>query len=301
MSEEQAFLHAIAEDPADDAHRLIFADWLEDHGQTDRAAFLRAQMRAASLPEDDPARDAAEDEADDLLAEHEAKWLGDVGEWALEWEWRRGGIEHVTVRGDVLLKHGEALFAPAPIRSLRLLAEAADMPRLADCILLERIEALDVSASHYSQSIYPSKYHRDRPLMALLGSPHLTKLTHLNLAGQGIEGPLVQTLISTQVLNRLVRLDLHGNNPVGDRGMRTLASAGAEHLEELDVRGTNMTAAGLHALLQTPRLPRLRDLDFSHIGLLFPHGMTPEMIERESIVLGRLSSINGSCQHARWN
>ena len=77
MEHERAFLEAIAEHP-DDLHRLAWADWLDDHGQTDRANFIRAQLRIASLPEEDVARDAAEDEADDLLAEHESEWLGGV-------------------------------------------------------------------------------------------------------------------------------------------------------------------------------------------------------------------------------
>lgn len=31
-SDEQAFLNAIAADPEDSAPRLIFADWLDEHG-----------------------------------------------------------------------------------------------------------------------------------------------------------------------------------------------------------------------------------------------------------------------------
>ena len=37
MEHERAFLEAIQEQPDDDLHRLAWADWLDDHGQTDRA------------------------------------------------------------------------------------------------------------------------------------------------------------------------------------------------------------------------------------------------------------------------
>ena len=43
------FLAAILAEPDDDAHRLIFADWLEDAGQTERAEFVRLQCRLAVL------------------------------------------------------------------------------------------------------------------------------------------------------------------------------------------------------------------------------------------------------------
>lgn len=39
---EAAMLRAIHEEPHADANRLIYADWLEEHGETDKAAWLRA-------------------------------------------------------------------------------------------------------------------------------------------------------------------------------------------------------------------------------------------------------------------
>ena len=42
-AEKQAFLAHIIDDPADDLRRLVFADWLEEHGQGQRAAYIRAR------------------------------------------------------------------------------------------------------------------------------------------------------------------------------------------------------------------------------------------------------------------
>ena len=224
-------------------------------------------MRAASLPEEDPARDEAEDEADDLLAEHEEEWAGRAADLLLERQWRRGCIEHGTAWADTLLSEGKELFSLAPIRSLRLLAEADDLPRLAGCPFLQRVEALDVSAGQGPTSIYRGTYHRDLALANLLASPHLSRLTHLEARSQGIEGPLLRTLIDRGVMARLVRLDLHGNRSLGDTAVRTLAGAGARQLEMLDVFGTNVTAAGLQTLLRSEMLPRLHDLEFG-LGLL---------------------------------
>ena len=44
-----AFLQAIIANPADDAVRLIFADWLDDNGEPERAEFIRVQLRLAEL------------------------------------------------------------------------------------------------------------------------------------------------------------------------------------------------------------------------------------------------------------
>jgi len=49
MTEQVGLLAAILDDPAADAPRLIFADWLEEHGQPERAEFIRVQCEIARL------------------------------------------------------------------------------------------------------------------------------------------------------------------------------------------------------------------------------------------------------------
>jgi uncharacterized protein (TIGR02996 family) len=44
---EQALLAAIWADPHDDTPRLVYADWLDEHGQPDRAEFVRVQCELA--------------------------------------------------------------------------------------------------------------------------------------------------------------------------------------------------------------------------------------------------------------
>ena len=43
MTAENSFLRAVIESPDDDAPRLIYADWLDDHGDPERADFIRVQ------------------------------------------------------------------------------------------------------------------------------------------------------------------------------------------------------------------------------------------------------------------
>src|SRR5262245_57678825 len=55
METEAAFLADIRAHPDDDAPRLVFADWLEEHGEEGRAELIRLECRMAKLPSDDPA------------------------------------------------------------------------------------------------------------------------------------------------------------------------------------------------------------------------------------------------------
>jgi uncharacterized protein (TIGR02996 family) len=64
MDEQAGILQTIAENPDDVTHRLVYADWLEDHGQTAAAQFIRAQcvlrqflLDPEELPQD-PVRSA---------------------------------------------------------------------------------------------------------------------------------------------------------------------------------------------------------------------------------------------------
>jgi uncharacterized protein (TIGR02996 family) len=43
------FLAAIIAEPEDDSLRLIFADWIEDHGEPERAEFVRVQLELARI------------------------------------------------------------------------------------------------------------------------------------------------------------------------------------------------------------------------------------------------------------
>jgi len=48
--DERGFIASICATPDDDLSRLIFADWLDDHGQSERAEFIRAQVWLAANP-----------------------------------------------------------------------------------------------------------------------------------------------------------------------------------------------------------------------------------------------------------
>lgn len=47
--ERAGLLAAVLDDPGDDAPRLIMADWLEDHGEPERAEFIRVQCEVGVI------------------------------------------------------------------------------------------------------------------------------------------------------------------------------------------------------------------------------------------------------------
>jgi uncharacterized protein (TIGR02996 family) len=49
--DEQAFLDVLEAHPEDDTTRLVYADWLDDHGQPEHAALLRAEVALAAMAE----------------------------------------------------------------------------------------------------------------------------------------------------------------------------------------------------------------------------------------------------------
>lgn len=78
MDERQTFLDEILNNPDDDTVRLVYADWLDDHDEPDRAKFIRLQIERSKVdkkikPEDDATLGLLYD-ARDLLADEEARY-----------------------------------------------------------------------------------------------------------------------------------------------------------------------------------------------------------------------------------
>jgi uncharacterized protein (TIGR02996 family) len=114
-----AFVKAIRTNPDDDTARLVFADWYEEHGQPQRAEYIRASCRLARMPLSDPNYPTVQRRCLDLYAAHHADW---VGNWPkeLEWSFDRGLVTGVTGQPAALAKHWNDLFARHPIHRVRL-------------------------------------------------------------------------------------------------------------------------------------------------------------------------------------
>src|SRR5580704_9481671 len=116
------FLRAVLDAPGDDLPRLIYADWLDEHGDPDRAEFIRSQIELARLPRSAPGRKPLRARAAELLRRHRAAWLAPLPRLP---EVRFNGFERgfpsrvVTTEPSFLLYAGE-IFRSAPVRRLKV-------------------------------------------------------------------------------------------------------------------------------------------------------------------------------------
>jgi uncharacterized protein (TIGR02996 family) len=78
MSQERAFLQQLQANPADDATRLIYADWLEDQDDP-RGRYLRLEVELAALSEQDSRYQTLEEELQGLRGSIEPEWLEAAG------------------------------------------------------------------------------------------------------------------------------------------------------------------------------------------------------------------------------
>lgn len=168
-----ALLRAILEAPADDAPRLVYADWLEENGQTERAEFIRTQIELvrrdwkcagwrnhAACVQEPPAYclEGCHD-CDDhsklwsrerqLRHDHEWDWLhavnpelhrgsyaGERTHWLYPHDWTRGFISAITLPGPLFAEGGECGHCQGhPSRSCRTCAGTGRDPGVADSLL----------------------------------------------------------------------------------------------------------------------------------------------------------------------
>ncbi len=107
MDERVALFANVLNDPADDTARLVFADWLEEHDEGDRAGFIRAGVTAARFRDepliDDPDYYAAISTMAGVATwGGPARWLSELGVGRVpltgtDWLWDSTG-DRVTVR-----------------------------------------------------------------------------------------------------------------------------------------------------------------------------------------------------------
>jgi len=121
MSQEEAFLQAIRENPDDDAVRLVFADWLEERCDP-RAEFIRVQCDLFRTAEDDRRRPDLEEREGRILAKYTKLWTKQFRELVIGTNCRfvRGLIERITLDAAQFLRHAEALLRLAPLREVWL-------------------------------------------------------------------------------------------------------------------------------------------------------------------------------------
>jgi uncharacterized protein (TIGR02996 family) len=268
-----AFQDDILEQPDDDVARLIYADWLEDNDEPERAEFIRLQVELARLPGDDPSRPALLERERELRWEHGRQWAGALPRLVRAYEFRRGFVEWVRMDVPGFLRHAEQLFQMAPVRELDVYVERGQGPLLARCPHLARLRGLDLNLAGSDEA----------GLAELLNSHHLAGLRSLRL--RCLAGS-VGGLAAVRRLDVLTTLDI-GNNMLGAEALVALWTAHLPALEMLYLNANALGDAVVQHLAELPLLERLQGLELS-VNNVSPAGA--QALARSRYV-GRLTAL----------
>ena len=96
MTEHAAFVQAILDAPDDDTPRLIFADWLEEHGDGARAEFIRLQCDRERLPAGDVRHRFLVEREQELLGAHWEAWVGPLASHTTTPSWAIRSAAHTS-------------------------------------------------------------------------------------------------------------------------------------------------------------------------------------------------------------
>jgi len=230
--EHDPFVAAIQVEPDDDVPRLIYADWLDEHGDP-RGPFVRAQVALARLPANDPQRAEWAELEKELLAEHEFEWAGALNEEMFGWCFHRGFVEVKLDIARFLDYENKWLDRPI-VAGVHLYA-----PKLMD---LDRLSALCRSPKSLRVRSLDLGFEwiRDAGAKLIAAARYFHHLAGLELMTNGIGDDGVLALAQTQLLPALVYLGL-ANNLVTDVGAQVLTnSPHRSALRRLDLSRNNI-------------------------------------------------------------
>jgi uncharacterized protein (TIGR02996 family) len=266
------FIRAILDEPDDDTTRLVFADWLEEHGQADRAEWVRASCQRAKVRYDHPSfrevvllerecfqrcRPPWWQEVTGVLQQQDrgmfrfeigsktaatrlgkVRWLGDAlaGGWleGISIRWCDGSLARVLAKWNGAAREVPLFVRPAPQIGDEGLAFYLDVPHL---------WGLDLPA-----------HAMRNPSVLRLGQRH--DLRELRLAGTPAKDRIAAVFEQVGELVGLRRLTVDGYWQVTEDDLRPFGRLSG--LRELQFHGCHgLTDAGLVPLHQLTGLRRL--------------------------------------------
>jgi uncharacterized protein (TIGR02996 family) len=159
MQTGQAILADIIANPQDDVSRLVYADWLDENGDADRADLIRAQIRLADMEPWEEGYTALDIRCRQLERAH-PEWLGRLEPFVSRWErfcgdrdrpFERGFPARVKLTPREFVKHRKYLLAETPVREVRFELNE-DARSLAKRPELQKLSAAELAYARDSAS-----------------------------------------------------------------------------------------------------------------------------------------------------
>ncbi|MGL6072941.1 MAG: TIGR02996 domain-containing protein [Fimbriiglobus sp.] len=256
MSEREGLIQAIRADFDSDLVRLVYADCLEESGETERAEFIRVQCWLSANNITHPDWQANWQREQTLLAEHGQKWLAELAGYTWGPDFDRGFVTHFYAHdiAEFTWVLGE-LMRVTPTNEVRFFRTGdEDVATLARCPELEHIRAFVPNAEGRGLTF--------DGVQQLCAVPHLQKLESLSLTRSsfGPGSPDAAFLARHSWLPQLKQLDLGSSfRPDINQIIELLRSPFRENLEALQV--WYLSEEAVIALCQVAELARLKVLD----------------------------------------
>ncbi len=311
MTDHDALLRAIVENPAEDTPRLVFADWLDENADAFptpavarvRAAFIRDDIGMSQRDECDPAR---------LRWELIEKPRRETEGWVSGSPWsaellnapllRRGFPWGIRLNSQQFLANADRLFASTPITTLAFASNDGAADALFRSSQFARITGLRihranlppraVAALETSSAALEELDARDAGLSppaiaALLRSPLFPRLIRLDIGGGPVANfPFVSALAAVAGPVRLRKLSLVASRLSGEHVRHLLTANAVAGVERLRLGGNRIGPIGHEAVARLP-LDHLRDLDLSETA----PGLAGQGVLSTSLTLSRLSRL----------
>jgi uncharacterized protein (TIGR02996 family) len=250
MTDNEALLRAVLAAPDDDAPRLVYADWLDEHGDPARAAFIRAQVELGRRPAD-PNRTLQLRKAEvALLRANRDAWTAWVPGWAEARTFSRGFLEGIRAEASDFIARGDEVRRRTPLGAVQL----DGREELAVPVL--RTRALDGLRSLTLSVPVPAGAWEH-----LATSTSLGKLRALHLNSKGPADELVGALVGSTALPALRTLRLTWCTLGDEHSARLVGHPWVGRLRALDLRNNFITDDGGRALIDSPHLDRVQVLN----------------------------------------
>jgi uncharacterized protein (TIGR02996 family) len=277
VSDEKALLAAIWEHPHEDTPRLVYADWLQEHDQPERAEFIRIQCELARLGEwaDSPRKPELEKREKQLWAKHAKVWKAGLSPLLQKLGGFVRGFPSPPPRAMTsvkFLKLAATDFAGAPLWNYHLSANRKFLPQVLACPQLLRVGALD----------FRFWFESAEDVRRFVASPNVRNIADLNISVSrfGEDGP-VALAAGASALPHLRRLNLESSDLRAGAVEALVASPLADGLRELFLFQNGIGSDGVVALARAPRLARLERLDLTNCEWV---DETEQPITREAVV-----------------
>ena len=229
LIEREAFLRAIFADPDNDMPRLVFADWLDDQGESDWAELIRLQCEIANKQQSGETISRAK--------------------YNREHKLYRAVFPHIVVSGGL-----PARGIPDAPDSLRL--DIASLEDEATQLREDSCTKFPWQYSAYSLQINNGQIITKEQLITLFNNPVTANVTHFNLSGREVQIP--QDIAGIRMFDIEIK-------PVISRSMVEVLAKMKEvrRIRVLDLRNNDLGNDALWALARSPYLIRLERLYLS--------------------------------------